>query len=200
VATPSEYNEQTLLKKVAQGSETAFRELVFRYSDLLGTHIFRLTHSKEQAEEIVQDIFLKIWMSRETLSEVRNFRTYIYVISRNLALNAMRKIIRERNQQKEWQKNNQTMLLASADDTEGDHFGLLDKAIAELPPQQQRAWLLSRKEGLKHSEIAEEMELSKETVKKYIMLASQSITRYVEMHLDTLLLVILFFAKKDFWQ
>lgn len=63
------YDEKWLLQKVAEGNETAFRELFHRYANLLGTFVLRLTRSQVQTEEIVQDVFLKIWLNREALAE-----------------------------------------------------------------------------------------------------------------------------------
>ncbi|HYK56841.1 MAG TPA: sigma-70 family RNA polymerase sigma factor, partial [Flavisolibacter sp.] len=175
------YNERELLEKVAGGDEQAFGELFYRYSDLLATHIIRLTRSRPVAEEIVQDVFMKIWMTRETLAEVRNFRTWLMVVSKNQALNAIRSIIREREFQKKLEKVYQPGHEMN-DEAEAGHLDLLEQAIRNLPPQQQRVWLLSRREGMKHSQIASEMNLSKETIKKYIMIASESITKYLEAY------------------
>ncbi len=179
------YEEKKVLQQVAAGNEQAFRELLFRYAGLLGTYVFRLTRSRESAEEIVQDVFLKIWMSREVLAEVENFRAYLFVISRNQALNVLRKMARENELQKEWEKSCETILhdIPEVEATQNP-AGLIDLAIDRLPQQQQRTWLLSRQQGLTHKQIAVEMQLSCETVKKYIMYANQSIARFIKSHLS----------------
>jgi RNA polymerase sigma-70 factor (family 1) len=184
-------DEITLLRQVAMGDEAAFTKLMQEYTNLLASHIFRLTHHREQTEEIVQDVFLKIWQTRESLAEIKNFRTYLYVISRNQALNSLRSMIRERNRHKQWEQVALTTVDEDDKNEKEKHFSLLEEAITQLPAQQQRAWLLSRREGLKHREIAKEMELSEETVKKYIQYASQSITCYVETHVGITLLGII---------
>ncbi|WP_341835873.1 sigma factor [Chitinophaga pollutisoli] len=91
------------LQEVARGNETAFRDLFLQYADHLYAYIWQLTKSRELAEEVVQDIFLQIWISREALAEVRNFRNYLFVIARNHALNAMKKMMRERKRAMEWE-------------------------------------------------------------------------------------------------
>lgn len=175
-------NEKQLLEQIALGSESAFRELVGFYSNLLATHLFRFTKSREQAEEIVQDIFLQVWISRETLPHIRSFRGYLFVISRNHALNAVRSMIRQEQRLKKWQQDNQQEWITPPlpDDNVVLQVGLIEEAIAQLPQQQQRVWLLSRKEGLKHREIAEKMGLSQETVKKYIQYANAALLEYIE--------------------
>ncbi len=179
---------EPLLQEVSQGCESAFRALFHQYADHLHTYIWQLSKSKELAEEVVQDIFLQIWMSRETLSGIRNFRTYLFVIARNHALNALKKIARERKHQDEWEQTRYPEL--EPQDLEAS-LGIVEEAIAQLPAQQQRAWLLSRKQGKKYQEIAAEMELSRETVKKYIHYATQSIMQYVIRHPDLLLITLL---------
>lgn len=179
---------EPLLQEVSQGSERAFRELFHQYADHLHTYIWQLTKSKELSEEVVQDIFLQIWMARETLCGIRNFRTYLFVISRNHALNALKKMVRERKRQDEWEQTLHPE--GEAEDLETG-LNIVEEAIGQLPAQQQKAWLLSRKEGKKYQEVAEEMNLSRETVKKYIQYATQSITEYVMQHPDLLLLIFL---------
>jgi len=184
-----------ILRSVSEGDETAFRILVQRYSDLLATHIQKITRSREQTEEIVQDVFLKIWQTREALAEVKNFRTWLYVISRNQAISALRKLIREEKAHKEWKVYTANDPLTE-DQNKEEQLTLIEQGIEQLPPQQKRAWILSRRQGLKYKEIAEEMELSAETVKKHIQYASLSITKYVETHISIILLGI--FLKNHF--
>lgn len=179
---------EPLLQEVSEGSESAFRKLFHQYADHLHTYIWQLTKSKELAEEVVQDIFLQIWMARETLSGIRNFRTYLFVITRNHALNALKKMVRERKRQDEWEQTLHTEY--EAEDIETG-LSIVEEAIEQLPAQQQKAWLLSRKQGKKYQEIAQEMNLSRETVKKYIQYATQSITQYVIRHPDLLLMILL---------
>lgn len=189
--TIQQYDEQSLLKLVARGNETAFSKLVYQYADLVGSHIFRLTHNREQTEEIVQDVFLKIWQTRESLTTVRNFRTYLFVVSRNQALNAIRSLIRERLRRKKWEQSEKTETAEENETEIEQQISLIDKAISELPTQQQKAWLYSRREGLRYKDIAKQMNLSPETVKKYIQYASLAITRYIEAHLGIALLGLL---------
>lgn len=179
-----------LLQRVSEGDEHAFRELFHTWSDTLHGYIFQLTRSGDMAEEVVQDIFLQIWTTRESLARVRNFPAYLFVISRNHALNALKKALRLRKRQQAWEASQhaETEEVADCEPV----LGLIDTAIAQLPPQQQKVWILSRRQGRKYSEIAEEMKLSKETVKKYLQYANQSIMEYVTTHADYLLLCCFF--------
>lgn len=184
-------SENELLRNVARGDEIAFASLMHKYANLLATYVFRLTKNYEQTEEIVQDTFLKIWQTRESLTDVQNFSAYIYVISRNRALNALRAMLREKKRMLSLQQELTTTYETPSDNSD-EKYSLLEKAISQLPPQQREAWLLSRREGLKYAEIASRMNLSRETVKKYIQYASQSITRYFEDNIHLALYALLF--------
>jgi RNA polymerase sigma-70 factor (family 1) len=175
--------ENDLLLRVAGGDEQAFSELFNTHHQLLGTHIYRITGSAELAEEVVQDVFLKIWLSRESLSAVQHFRAYLFVVSKNHALNCLRKLAKERLRQKTIEEN--AISLIPEDNSGLDaYYSLLDEAIDHLPPQQQKVYLLSRHKRLKYDEIASQMGLSRETVKKYLQASTHSITNFVQSNMD----------------
>lgn len=179
MAESSLSSEKDMLLKVANGDEECFRQLFLKYHQQLGTHVYRLTNSLDTAEEIVQDVFLKIWMSREILAGVHNFKAYLFVISKNHTLNCLRKLMKERMQIKMCEES----FTREYNDTDSDldiYHSLLDEAINQLPAQQQKVYLLSRHERLKYSEVATKLNISRETVKKYLQIATASITEYVQ--------------------
>lgn len=182
-------SDQIILTELIAGNEAAFRQLFSRYHQQLGAYIFRITNSYELAEEIVQDIFLKIWLNREVLANVQNFKAYLFVLSKNYALNHLRRLSREQLLKNRWEEECMKSLIPE-DITDSPYYSLLDEAIDQLPPQQQKVYLLSRHERLKYSEIAEHLNLSRETVKKYLKIATASITEYVKTSLDVILLLI----------
>mgnify|MGYP001231047222 CR=1 FL=1 len=173
------YDEKTLLLKVSAGDERAFCALFDQYHRLLATHIMRITRSQELTEEIVQDVFLKIWMSRETLSEIHDLRAYLYTVSKNHALNGLKKAAKERVILNDKDLELAEKSFSVSEPEEPDHYDLIDEAIDRLPPRQQKVYLLSRHERKKYSEIADMLGLSRETVKKYLQLATESISAYV---------------------
>ncbi|WP_423146004.1 RNA polymerase sigma-70 factor [Rubrolithibacter danxiaensis] len=188
------YSEKELLKRVAAGSEQGFEELFNCYHQRLGAYIFRLTDSMEMAEELVQDVFLKLWLNRETLTGVENFKAFLFTVSKNHTLNCLKKIVRERMLQKEWEENNNENEVFSEELSTSLY--LLEEAIDRLPPQQKTVYLLSRHERLKYAEIASRLQLSKETVKSYLKIATHSIIEYVQSNLKktALLLIFLLFS------
>ena len=173
--------EKRLLDCIVLGDELAFTQIYNVYQPLLTTHIFRLTKSKQITDEIVQDVFLKIWTNRATLSNITSFKAYLGVAARNHALNALRNLLKERIRFQKLQLNSAAVF--EADDFEfnnpSEHFKALDAAIDQLPPQQKKTYLLARHEGLKYAEIAEKLQLSQGTVKRYLQLANESISKFI---------------------
>ncbi|WP_207509540.1 RNA polymerase sigma factor [Telluribacter humicola] len=182
--------ENEILQQVSQGSERAFATLFHYYHQRLGVHIYRITRSEELAEEIVQDVFLKIWLNRELLTDIDNFPVYLYVISKNAALNCLKKVANEKS------RTIDLDLIPDAayapDTSEEDYrYLLIDEAIDRLPTQQRQVYLLSRHERLPYTEVATRMSISKETVKKYLQIATESISSYTRNRLLISTLVIL---------
>lgn len=182
------HNERELLALIARGDENAFRQLVSHYANPLHNYLFQITQSRELAEEVVQDILTQLWINRELLIGVRNLTNYIGVISRNHAYDALKKLSRERKRNQNWQLG-QLMSVDPRHQAEKEQqFALLEAAIKQLPTQQRQAWLLSRREQKKYSEIAGIMNLSTETVKKYIHYATDSIIGYIKKYPELLII------------
>lgn len=169
--------EKDLLEKIAAGDEAAFRNFYNQYHHLLGIFIYRLTQSMSEAEEIVQDVFLKLWMTRESLAAINDVRAYLFIVARNQALNAIDRRMRELARKQKWQREQLTFALNN-EETDFRH-SLIDTAIAQLPPQQKKVFLLSRYERLTYNEIAQQLHLSRETVKTYLQYATAAITKFI---------------------
>jgi RNA polymerase sigma-70 factor (family 1) len=183
--------EAELLMAVAEGSEIAFRKLYLKYHHKLGAFIYRLTGSLETSEEIVQDVFLKIWNNRGHLSTIKSFKAYLFIVSKNQALNCLKKAVADRV--KFLRVGNYYQELYKVGETAGeeiDKYALLDEAIEKLPEQQKKVFILSRHQRLTYNEIAKEMNLSPETVKKYLKIATASIANHVRLSSHHQLLAI----------
>ncbi len=163
------YKERELLCRVANGEEAAFGFLFRAYHHRLGAYLLRLTESKPATEEIVQDVFLKIWLRRESLREVESFDAYLFTAARNHAFNHLRKMARERSHMAQLTYRPETQ-------QEEDPLGeMLDAVVERLPPQQKNVYVLHRQQGLSHAEIAKRLHLSVQTVRKHMSLALRSI-------------------------
>jgi RNA polymerase sigma-70 factor (ECF subfamily) len=188
----SDLSEKNELIRVSEGDEMAYNRLYYKYHQQLGKHVFQITNSMDLAEEIVQDVFLKIWLNREVLAGVQNFKAYLFVISKNHTLNCLRKISVERQRFNNIEDTYTSILVDSSSDS-NDYYTILDEAINRLPPQQQKVYLLSRHERLRYAEVANRMNISRESVKKYLQIATFSITNYVLTNFHILLILSFIF-------
>ncbi len=187
------YNEKELLRQVAVGDETAFHQMFQQWHQLLAGYVFRITESRELTEEIVQDVFLKIWMTRETLGEIENFKHYLLVVSRNQCFDVLKKQLRQEQQKREWERDHK--LKAVQEDPTPDFSSLIDEAIESLPPRRKEVYLLSRHERLTYQEVADRLGISKESVKTHLKLASDSISTYIRSRLICSILFLISLLK-----
>ncbi|GGM89353.1 RNA polymerase sigma-70 factor [Dyadobacter beijingensis] len=185
------YNEPELLDQVAQGDSQAFSRLFHAYHQELADYVLRITKSLPMTEEIVQDVFIKIWTRREQLGGVNNFRAYLFISSRNHTFNIMREEARKALLYQQWAAD-----IPFSEDPEHApdrerYYLIIEDAVSLLAPQQQKVWRMSREEGLKHEEIAQRMQLSRETVKRHVSLALAAISKYVKCHARNVMGILL---------
>lgn len=179
------YNEQHLIQLISQGDENAFAKLFDHYRNKIYGIAFKLTHSTTVAEEITEDVFLKIWLRRSALNEIENFSAYLFIIARNETYRILKQIA----------KNYKTVLLsenqeAIADENSEDYVigkeyaSLLQKAIERLPHQQKQVYRLMKEEELKRAEVAEILQIKPETVKFHLAQAMKNIRAFLMLHLN----------------
>ncbi|MEW5915957.1 MAG: RNA polymerase sigma-70 factor [Gemmatimonadota bacterium] len=148
------------------GDESAL-ETIFRahYPGLVG-FVRRYVKGTEIAEELVQDLFLKIWSRRGSLGEIDSVKTYLYRAARNTALNHLRR----RKLEHEWMEKEQGIIGEEpgeeGDDTatENELAAAVRAAVDKLPPRCREVFVLSRDSGLTYGEIAKALGISIKTV------------------------------------
>lgn len=186
----NKHTEKELLLKVASGDEQAFATLFHQYYPKLAGYVFNWTKSAATAAEIVQDVFLKIWINRSVLSEVESFDKYLYVVSRNYTYNELRRSARERMRFKTWLEQAEASTEEmSFPDLPVNYTPLIEAAVALLPAQQKRVYELKYQEHLKYDEIARLMNIAPETARKHMQAATRTIGNYVKEHLPVLLII-----------
>ncbi|MFL9484193.1 RNA polymerase sigma factor [Chitinophagaceae bacterium LWZ2-11] len=175
--------ETDLLLQIIKGDTEAYTEVYELYKDKIYAFAFTLTKSKDIAEEIVQDVFLKLWEKRTQIDADKSFTEYIKKITYHQVIDFFRKVKRDRGLQQKLEKNIQALRNANEDELIGKELHILyKKAIEQLPPQKKKVYLLGREGVLKYEEIAAEMGLSKNTVKNHMSEAIQLIRQYISTH------------------
>lgn len=180
--------DTTLLHLLSQGDETAFRRLFDTYHQFIYSFALRMTDSEAISRDVVQDVFVKIWLNRQELTAIQHLPGYINRLTRNHVLNGMKRKALETGLLKDL---GTPFSAAGNDPEEQAQFreleALLARAINLLPERQQQVYKLSRQDGLKHEEIAAQLQISRETVKKHIMAALLHIRNYLRDNGRTLL-------------
>jgi RNA polymerase sigma-70 factor (ECF subfamily) len=186
------FNEKLLIGKVKIGNEVAFKLLFDHYQRYIYAYSLSLLKSKPQAQEVVQDVFLNVWLNRERLDPSLSFKSYIFTIARNMAFNFLEKAandlkLRERIFYKSQLSNNfpDTPLI------ESDYKKLKDHAIRNLSPRCKQVFQMSRNDGKSYQEIAQELNISSNTVKNQMSKALANIKEFLIVHGDVVFLFVL---------
>lgn len=193
------YDDGYCLLKIKEGDEHFFNLIFGKYRNQLFAYLFKVTKSKELAEEIVLDVFLKLWHGREAITEIQNFEAFLYKVAHNKAIDFFRAAKRSQAlQQALWQ----AMTEAPAADTADNQLifkntdALIKEAINQLSPQRKKVFELRHYEDLSYAEIAATLNLSSNTVRNHLAASMQFIREYLEKNNALVLLLAIYFEKK----
>ncbi len=185
--------DEKVIALIVEGDESAFTEFYKHYHHMIYGISLKITHSVTLSEEIVQEVFLKIWLKRSDLKNIENIAAYLFIIARNQVFKALKQIA----------KNYKTVLLEENNNAfahnnleniilEKENNLLLHEAIERLPRQQKQVYTLIKDQGLKREEAAEFLKLKPETIKFHLAEAMKNIRSYCAFHLELVALLFLF--------
>jgi RNA polymerase sigma-70 factor (family 1) len=168
------------LQKIADGDEKVFRALFDQFSPRVFVFAMKLTRSRSMAEEVVQEIFIKIWDNRERLRDVEYFPSYLSVITRNHCFNVLKKLAVESRVNGDFSKQIPLVHRETEDQViYKDYQEILARIVNTLPPQQKSVYSLCHGQGMKYEEAAQHLNISRLTVKAHMQLAMKTIrTRF----------------------
>lgn len=181
--TPSQFGDMELISLLMDGDEQAFETIYHRYAAELNRFATAKCGDRDQGQEIVQDVFVWLWTSRENRPEIHNLRTYLFTTAKNRILTHYRTSkVREKYAQsfskfrQAWENTSDELLEAA--DLEKT---VLEK-LAHLPPKCQTAFRLSRIEHVSIPAIAKEMSISRRTVENYLSTALKHLRKTLEIY------------------
>jgi len=163
-------NEREYFDRVADGDEVAFSIIFYHYTTRIHPLILKITRSKEVTEEIIQDVFVSLWKCREKLKEIDNCSAYIFTIATNKTYNYLKLEARKEkhlNELAQVEKDFTNNTLETIDMHETREF--FSQLIRQLPPKKKLIYKLTREEGLTHNQIAQRLNISKNTVKNHLV-------------------------------
>ncbi len=177
-------SEQALLHEIAQGSEPAFQELFNKYYPFVFQYLLKIVKSKEIAEEMASDIFMKLWLGKEMIVEIQTMPAFLRKVCTNKAIDFFRYSSRRQQIQQLVQRELNKQVSQPSDYQLLDHEyqTLLSQAINQLSPQRKLVFSLSREEGLTHEQIAEKLQLSRNTVRNTVVESLKLVRDFLHKH------------------
>jgi RNA polymerase sigma-70 factor (family 1) len=183
---------KNLVLQLKQGSEHAFNSLYKLYAKLLYRKVRSIIKDDAKTEEIIQDLFLKIWQKRDSLNPDLSFKSYLYTIAHNLIYDYLRKVACD----KRLSANLILNAVNYAMDTENvinarETENVLKAALNQLSPQQRHVFTLCKLEGKSYEEASQILGISIATVNSHIVKSNRYVRDYMHKNLELSLLLIL---------
>jgi RNA polymerase sigma-70 factor (ECF subfamily) len=172
--------DSKLVVKLRAGDVSAFDSLYWRYYQVVYRNILKLTKDPLVAEDILQEVFIRLWEKRQDINFEQPVVNWIFVISFNLSIDYTRKKLREHELHRKLLADSATILQNPS--VYEEYYLLLKRAIEQLSPQKQNVVKLCKLEGKTYEEAAAEMQISRHTVKEYLSSAMANLGEYVRQH------------------
>jgi RNA polymerase sigma-70 factor (ECF subfamily) len=187
-----DFSELDCLHRLKQDDEQAFDALFGHYSALVYRFAYGYLKARTEAEEIVQECFLKIWERRQQLRDDMPLKAYLFTTAHHAILNQLR------------QKQQHQRFQAYSAHTEPGQVGneadyaaletLYQAALEQLPPKRREIFMLSRQQGLSYPEIAAQLNLSVKTVEAQMTQALKFLRGYFQAHGESIIALALWLA------
>ncbi|MGJ1534889.1 RNA polymerase sigma factor [Sphingobacterium multivorum] len=183
-----------LLIALSDGDEHAFFTLYDQYSHALFSTIFRMVKDRQVSEEIVQDVFLKVWQKRSTIDPNRSFKSWIFTIAKNDVISWYRKLAKETAMQENlYHHFEQLYLMETESDMHEKQAELLERALNTLSERRKEIFVLCKLEQKSYEEVAQKLNISVSTVSNAMVKSNQHIRQFVQDHYDEILLILVTF-------
>lgn len=188
------YSDEKLMKEIKADNMLAFDVLYKKYSKRLFNFAYSILKSSQEAENLLQDVFLNLWEQRHNIEKDSSVKSYVFTIAYNMAVSVIRKKVRE-HQFFEYLKTLQDLSQEPVN-IEVEYNELTDrlnKIIDKLPARQREIYLLHKNEGLNYQEIAEKLNISVNTIENHMSRALKTIrTGLADYSIIVLLFMFLF--------
>ena len=189
-------NYAELIKQLNKSCEQAFNTLFNQYIEPVTKYAYGICRNTDMANDVAQDVFVKVWDKRKTLDPERSFKYFLFVLTRNIIVSHFRKHSSYKKYRAHFQHVNSVADESLAHQINANElFSILKKAIETLPARRKTVFQLSRDERLTYREIGERLNISPRTVEVHIALALKNIRAYLNLQYGraiTMVFVILY--------
>ena len=191
---PVLHTEPELLDQLKQGSEAAFTDLYNRYHRGIYMYLLDFVKLPQLAEDLVHEVFMKLWEARERITITTSFSAYLYRISRNKGIDALKKIAKDAALRKEILEYTHPGLMAFEAESKmlSRYEELYRSAVAALTPQRQKIFILCKEKGKTYEEAAMELGISRNTVKEHMVHSLRFLRNYFAERGQLTLVAIVF--------
>ena len=173
--------------------ETLFTEIFRQHEFRLYTLALQLTKSDQTAKDIIQEVFLKLWEHRRNIHTIINMEAWLYRLTENKVIDFLRKVSADSRLKKTiWHQLQQIINEAELCIAAKEYNQIIQKAIDNLPPQRKLIYRLNKENGMNYKQIADELQISKHTVKNQLFVAVQSVRRFLSQNVKLFFLSIFF--------
>jgi len=183
-------DEKALLIELKRGDKIAFKQLYEVYSGKLASKLIYLLKSEELAQDILQDVFLKIWINREMIDTELSFGAFLYKIATNLSKNMIRKNVYDQLMRDEVGKEGVYHPMEEDEDAE-QAKAILDQAMDQLTERQREVYTLHKLEGLSYQEISEKLNISLSAINHHIQKANKQLKAVLKSRSFELFILLL---------
>jgi RNA polymerase sigma-70 factor (family 1) len=167
---------------IINGDQVAFRQLFVLLATPLRQFAYTIIHNKEQSEEIVADVFIQFWQNRATLAHIKNLRVYLYVATKNTALNYLRK----KNSEPHHDFFDYTHVEIATNEPNPEQILItsemrrrIDEVVQELPPKCKLIFKMAKEDRLRYREIADILNITIKTIDNQLAIALKRISEAV---------------------
>ena len=171
----------SLITRLQNDEKEAFDELYRKYHSAIYYNILKLTRDAIVSEDIVQEVFITLWEKRHDLNIEQGISGWLFVVSYNRSISYLKRKLKESLARTGLQQNIENTTDAENSFT-NTQMSILEKAIEQLSPQKRRVFELCKLQRKTYAEAADELQISKHTVKEYLSGAVISIKNYVQQY------------------
>jgi RNA polymerase sigma-70 factor (ECF subfamily) len=174
--------EKILILELKCGNAKAFEELYFRYHARLHYFSYKIIRDNQEAEGLVQEVFIAIWENREKLDENKSFSSFVFRIARNKILNIIKKQLTQKIYHKYISDKEKDWMDLRIDIESMEFMDIIQKSIDVFPERTKEIFLLSRNDDMTYMEIAQKLNITEDVVDHEIRKALQKIKEYLSRY------------------